>query len=1261
MFALVSPLAKDATEDSTSALIDFHLHPHYRSKLPLDATLVKTDARFDEFVTEQYHDAIAAGLSAWSADLRKSPQQIDALKRQFAESFLGASFNPIETRRVRKDGPIEIARNIFPDTHHLGPDAFLKELQSLLQPYSKFLTADFEIVRIETFGELPNERVQTHVRYELVGTGAGFHREQRVGTWEIQWAAEAGSATATNPAFRILTWRTLNETLSRSMNPVFEDIAAQSLGGNASYSAQLLHGSDYWRTVLDVACGIDIYGHNGVSVGDIDGDGFDDLYVCQPAGLPNRLYRNRGDGTFEDITQGSGLGILDNTACAIFADFDNDGRQDLIVVRTSGPLLFMNQGGGKFRETLDAFRFATPPQGTFTGAAVADYDRDGWLDIYFCLYLYYVGTDQYKYPSPYYDAENGPPNFLLRNNRDGTFHDVTAETGLNQNNTRYSFCCGWNDYNQDGWPDLYVVNDFGRKNLYRNNGDGTFTDIAAKAGVEDVGAGMSVCWLDYDNDGADDLYVANMWTAAGNRIASQAGFQRTAPKTSRDLYRKHAMGNSLFRNNGNEEPGFRDMTSSAEVGMGRWSWSSDAWDFDHDGYLDLYVTNGMVSGPKRPGDAGHQDLNSFFWRQVVANSPDSPKPAHAYEQGWNALNELIRSDRTWSGFERNVFYANNQDGTFSDISGAAGMDFLEDARAFALADFDHDGRIEVFLKNRNGPQLRVLKNAIKDLPPSISFRLRGTGKSNRDAIGAVITITTGLGQQTRSLKAGSGFLSQHSKEILFGLGRAKGLVQASIRWPSGQVQQLHDLPLNHSIVVEEGSEPSKVEPFIATKTVKPSSNANAVDPELLPEAIQTWLIAPIPAPDFSLPASNDKVVALADLRGKPAFITFWTSSSPKCVELLKALGAAYANWKQRGFEVLAVQFETDSKALKRDLHFSFPVLRGSDDLAGVYNILYRYLFDRHRDLNLPTSFLLNEDGEIVKVYQGTVAAADVDRDFKSIPRTLKDRMAKALPFEGVPYTADIQRNYLAYGTVFYQRGYLTEAGTAFQMALRNDGSSAEALYGVGSVYLDQGKITEAQDCFERTLKLKPSYPETLPNVWNNLGLVETRKGRTAEAIPCFQKALQLNPDHLIALDNLGNAYRQLKQWDNARTTFEHALRVNREDPDANYSMGMVFAQMEDSARAYEFLQNALRFRPGYPEALNNLGILYLRTGRRDQAVASFEECIRTSPAFDQGYLNLARVYALEGSNDKAREVLTKLLAQHPDHAQAQQALQQLSQ
>jgi tetratricopeptide (TPR) repeat protein len=1232
---------------------DFHFHPHYRSPTTLDATLLKAKAGLDEFVTEKYADQIADVLAKWNMALLRSARSVSPIESSLAPGFLGASFLPEESRVVRPGPAVEARHLHFPSELSLHADVFAQQLRSYLATFSSILTADFQVTRITAGPTTATPlRVQTRVHYEIVGSGTDFQREQRVGDWEMEWETDSAGA------FRVRSWRAFDETRSRSVRPVFADITAPTLGRNPSYSSQLLRGTDEWRTVLDGACGIDIYGHNGVSVGDIDDDGFDDLYVCQPAGLPNRLYRNRGDGTFEDITEASGVGVLDNTACALFVDIDNDGRQDLIVVRASGPILFLNQGGGKFRQKPDAFQFATPPQGTFTGAAVADYDRDGWLDIYFCLYVYYQGADQYKYPAPYYDAQNGPPNFLMRNQRDGTFRDVTGETGLDKHNTRYSFCCGWSDFNGDGWPDLCVVNDFGRKNLYRNNGDGTFTDIAEPAGVEDFGAGMGVCWSDFDNDGTEDLYIANMWTAAGERIAAQDMFKKDAPQQVRERYRKHAMGNSLFRKNQGRET-FQDATGKAGVGNGRWAWSSDAWDFDHDGFPDLYIANGMVSGPSR------EDLNSFFWRQVVARSPEIAKPSHEYEQGWNAINELIRADGTWSGYERNVFYANNRDGTFSDVSGAVGLDFVEDGRAFALCDFDHDGRQEVFLKNRNAPQLRILKNVMDELPPAIAFRLRGV-KSNRDAIGAVVTVETDAGRQTRSLQAGSGFLSQHGKDVFFGLGETKDSVKASIRWPSGLLQELHNLPVNHRIWITEGAEQSKVESFLAGHKLgpAPSWGASGTTRVELPSTIETWLLAPVSAPDFSLPDRDGKIHTLSSFRGKSALLNFWTTQSADWKEAIAVFDAVNAKWESQGLRLLAVNVDEADEASQPRIPFptpqlGFPILRGSSDVAAIYNIVYRYVFDRHRDLNLPTSFLINEAGDIVKIYQGVLNTKHVEEDFHNVPQSTADRLAKALPFRGVTDAADFGRNYLSFGSVFFQRGYYDEAGAAFERALRDDPESAEALYGIGSVQLNQQKTAEARQSFARAIKLRASYPDTLANAWNNLGLISAREGDTNDAIGYFEHALQLNSDHVVALENLGSAYRQLKQWDRARQAFERALAVNPDEAEANYGLGMVFAQTDDTTNALDHLQRALQARPAYPEALNNLGILYLRTKRRDEAVAKFEECIRLAPAFDQAYLNLARVYAIENTPAKARAVLQDLLKQHPGQAGAQEMLRQL--
>ncbi|MGH9435845.1 MAG: CRTAC1 family protein, partial [Terriglobia bacterium] len=737
----------------------------------------------------------------WTRDLCASPRAIETLRGSLTTGFRGSDLQPVRDELLRK-APLEIRRRKFSRETPLDRDHFMAALQILGDGASTFLTAEFQL-----FSIIPDESIspltpgspmlRTKIRYDLVSKGSHFYRQERVGQWELEWQIDARNEP------RVSVWQAVEETCSRASAPAFIDISQRAFSRVDSYSKQILHGTDYWRTVLDGACGIEVYGNNGLAVGDMDNDGWDDLYVCQPGGLPNRLYRNRG-GAFEDVTDRCGAGVLDDTTCALFADVDNDGNQELIVVTVDGPLLFARGHGGRYELRRNAFRFERQPQGAFTSAAVADYDRDGWLDIYFCVYSYYQGLDQYQYPTPYFDAENGPPNFLFQNDRRGGFRDVTQASGMNQNNHRYSFACSWCDYDGDGWPDLYVANDFGRKNLYHNNGDGTFKDAASNEGVEDFGAGMSVCWLDYNNDGKPDIYVANMWTAAGMRLTEQPQFMRGAPTPVRALYRKHTMGNSLLENTG--QGGFRDSTLDAGVAMGRWAWSSDSWDFDLDGYPDLYIANGMISGPER------FNLSSFFWRQVVSRSPLTQIPSVPYERGWDAINELIRSDGTWSGYQRNTFYLNNRDGSFSDVSGAVGLDFVQDSRTFALADLDHDGRLEVVLKNRTAPQLQVLHNNLAGAGRAISFRLRGK-KSNRDAVGTVVQVNAGHLEQVKSVQAGSGFLSQHTKELFFGLGEFDGLITATVNWPAGSEQRFQDLPGNHRIEIEEGSDQFFASPF----------------------------------------------------------------------------------------------------------------------------------------------------------------------------------------------------------------------------------------------------------------------------------------------------------------------------------------------------------------------------------------------------------------------------------------------------------------
>lgn len=1252
--------------------VDFtdRVHPRYPARSPLEDVLRLVPPGSDEYGTERDAAEIGTILARWGELLRSN--ELPALKSDLDAALRASSFQIGKETRLRRGSAVECARREFSADLLEGPECFLQSLkawlgQSAQAQDTRVERADFEITSVEEVASAPRT-VRLRVRYDLVTASKDSSLEQRVGSCVQVWGQVAGAAET--PAWKLQRWEAETETLSQTRGPVFVDVTRQALGRVPSYGAQMLRGSDDWRTVLDSACGIDVYGNNGVAAGDYDGDGFDDLYICQPAGLPNRLYRNRGDGTFEDVTERAGVGVLDNTSCALFVDFRNSGLQDLLVVCGSGPLLFLNQGNGTFQIKPDAFKFARPPQGTFTHAAVADYDCDGRLDIYFCLYSYYLGLDQYHYPVPYFDARNGPPNFLLHNEGDATFVDRTEAAGLNAENDRYSFACAWGETTAGGTPDLYVVNDFGRNNFYRNHGDGTFTAASKKSHVEDVGAGMSACWADVDNDGRADLYVSNMWSAAGQRISGQKRFHEKAPESTRDLYRRHARGNALYRNQGDGL--FRNLSEQAGVEAGRWAWSSDFWDFDHDGYPDLYVTNGYISGPgqgdqrsrpsqaKRTQEARRSDLGSFFWRQVVAKSPDDSTPSLAYEHGWNALNELIRSDGSWSGYERNVMLANNRDGTFTEISGVAGMDFLEDGRSFALADLDHDGCLEVVVKNRNTPQLRLLKNEATELGDSIAFRFRGT-RSNRDGIGTAITVESGELRQTRYLAAGTGFLAQHSKELFFGLGKSAGTVRAKVRWPGGLLQTFEALPRNSRILLVEGTPTVTVEAFtpriVSTKEAAASPLASAHELNLL-ESFETWLLEPLRAPAFSLEDVAGRVHDLASERGSFVVLHFWATTSPASlaqVKLLNQKRSAFVAGQTKAFAVNLDSAEKlqDARSFAQKQAAGITVLFATDDVTGIYNIIYRYLFDRRRDLAVPSTFLLDRQGSIVKVYQGIVSPERLLEDTRSVPVTKIDRVGKALPFLGTLYHGDFSRNDFTYGVAMFQHGYLEEAANSFEQVVASRPNDAEGYYNLGTLNLRRNDLVKARKYLQQTLELRPEYPEA----WNNLGMIAAQEGHAEEAIQSFEQSLSQRPTYAIALLNLGNVYRRQGNYVKAQDSLTRALTLQPDDPEANYSLGMLYAQQNQLRSAAIYLEKAVAVRPDYPEALNNLGVLSIRERDYVTAEQQFKTCMRLVPAFDQSYLNLAHLYLLQQDKRKATEVLEALIRLQPQSATAKQALE----
>jgi Flp pilus assembly protein TadD len=1201
----------------------------------------------DEFVTEKYAFEMEGLLDTWSESLRSASAGPHTLSLHLASTLKATRLSDAAATVLRHSdrSPLASEQMTFPGAGPLSAAAFEEHLQQYLASLGEIEIAEMRISAIEIIDESPLH-VRTTVNYLIAGTPREQEREQRTGEWEMNWH-QSGEATWT-----VSSWTAIRENRSRLSGAGFIDITEYALGGNISLHQQLDHGIDFWRTRLDGACTVDIYGNNGVCVGDCDNDGFDDIYVCQPAGLPNRLYHNRGDGTFDDVTQKAGVGVIDATSSAIFADLRNIGLQDLIVVRTNGPLLFLNAGDGTFHLKQDAFHFAKAPQGSFTSVAVADYDLDGLVDVYFCLYSYYQGLSDYQFPTPFYDAQNGPGNFLFRNRGDGIFEDVTLASGMDKSNNRYTLACSWTDYNQDGRPDMYVVNDFGRKVLYRNNGNGTFTDVSAETGVEDPGEGMSSTWFDYDNDGFDDVYAVNMWEAAGKRVTAQKEFMPAVPEEIRDAYRRDARGNSLLHH----ELGtgkFKDVTDRSSTRAGGWNWSSGAWDIDNDGFQDLYVANGFITGP------GKRDLSSFYWRQIVTRSIEAGGRATSYEEAWSTINEAIRSDYTWSGRQRNNLYLNNGDGTFVESASVLGLDCLEDGRAFALADIDGDGRLEVIVKNRTAPQLRVFHNQLKLAGAGIVFSLKGT-KCNRDAIGAVVELKTAAGTQRQTIVAGSGFLSQRTKSLFFGLGVGdgddSGPVTATVHWPGGKTERYKDLPPNHRIHIEESKGVIAAEAFRVLPAHDAAKSSARSDDLFL--AHQTWLVEPIAPPGFSLPDAAGTNHSLASLE-RPTLLVLGTPGCVQTGQHLRALAAVWPQFRQSKLDVLIIMVADETAAPARIPVMPFPVVAADKHTRSIYNIFYRYLFERRRDIPLPAAFLLNESREVIKVYSGAFIPADVLKDHLAASGRFSanagSRMEQALPFKGTYFGRGFHHNYFTYGVAYLQYEFLDEALECFERAVAVNPSQAGAYYNIGLIYLSKDALDKAQTSLEKAVELDSSDA----NAWNNLGVVSGEKGDYDAAQRYFEKTLSLRPSHLLAVQNLVKLYDYKERPDDSRRILQEAVDAEPSSAQLHVEFGMFFAVKEDFTQAEPEFAIAVRLQPRNVTALNGLGSIYLRRGDRAAAMKNFQLCIDIAPDFDRPYLNMASLLLNDGRQHEAHDLLAGYLRRHPDNQEVNDVLAQV--
>ena len=516
--------------------------------------------------------------------------------------------------------------------------------------------------------------------------------------------------------------------------PQFEDVTAKS-GIHFQHS----FGEKELRTILEGT-------GSGCTWIDYNNDGLLDLYVVNgrhvdgltdhsaPDGVDatNHLYRNNGDGTFTDVTAQAGVPGKGFGVGVAAGDFDNDGHEDLYVTNYNSAILYRNNGNGTFTDVTAKAGVDNPYFGT--GAAFLDYDRDGRLDLFVGNYLkfesnYRLYYSAEHYPGPLsYDPE---VNRLFHNNGDGTFTDVSRQSGIASEPGR-AMGVTVGDYDNDGWPDIYVANDTMKSFLYHNNRNGTFTNVASDLNVDygqngEAATAMGPIFADYDNDGWQDLFV------------SDARYHR------------------LYHNPGKAGGTFQDVTDRSGVGAvsGQYAgWGDGFFDFDNDGWKDLFIVNGGL---------------------------------------------------TWLVPMEAVLLRNNGNGTFADVSSQAGGFFKAQyvGRGACFADYDNDGYIDAFITTLNGEGV-LLHN---DPPPGkrnhwLTVKLVGT-RSNRDGYGTSLEAVTGTQHQYLQTTSESGYLSQNDPRPHFGLGQHTEVDTLILHWPSGTVQTLQHVQADQILTVTE--------------------------------------------------------------------------------------------------------------------------------------------------------------------------------------------------------------------------------------------------------------------------------------------------------------------------------------------------------------------------------------------------------------------------------------------------------------------------